>query len=112
MEGKTTTPPRVPRARRKAVDLAEMSLVQIERFDDGPRAPHAVRPSAEGVDLAAWAADNHDLVEQKLRETGAILFRGFDLPHVDAFERAATALTAELYGGYGDLPREGKSEKI
>jgi hypothetical protein len=45
-------------------------------------------------------------------DRGAVLLRGFDLRTADQFEAAATALTSELYGGYGDLPREGASENI
>jgi alpha-ketoglutarate-dependent taurine dioxygenase len=41
-----------------------------------------------------------------------VLFRGFGLSTADEFEAAASSLTSELYGGYGDLPRVGESANI
>jgi hypothetical protein len=65
-----------------------------------------------GVCLAAWAAENGEQIEQQLRASGAILFRGFDLEGIDAFEEAARAILGPLYDGYGDLPRAGASSSI
>jgi alpha-ketoglutarate-dependent taurine dioxygenase len=106
------TSKRIPRgARRRAVDLSALTLVEISHFDI-ERAPTLVQPTTPEVDLASWAADNRETIEAELLGSGALLFRGFDLPTVDAFERAAGAIDPSLYGGYGDLPREGASDKI
>jgi alpha-ketoglutarate-dependent taurine dioxygenase len=40
------------------------------------------------------------------------LFRGFDLGSVSGFERLARGICGELYGDYGDLPREGVEGQI
>jgi Taurine catabolism dioxygenase TauD, TfdA family len=102
----------IPRARRQGVDLADLGLVEVARFDEGQRSPYVAQPRTDGVDLAGWAPGNRELIESHLLEAGAILFRGFDIAGVEDFERAAPALTADLYGGYGDLPREGASSNI
>jgi alpha-ketoglutarate-dependent taurine dioxygenase len=93
------------------VSLSELNLVETSSFD-GRRLPLVMRPSRAGVDLADWANANRELVTAKRLEHGAILFRGFGLGGATDFEAAAGALAQELYGDYGDLPREAASEKI
>jgi hypothetical protein len=46
------------------------------------------------------------LLERTLHEHGAILFRGFGIASIGEFERVAQAVCGELFGEYGDLPRE------
>ena len=60
------------------------------------------------LDLAEWATSNRALIESKLFEHGAILFRGFNLKTVQDFERVASSVCPDLFGEYGDLPREGE----
>jgi hypothetical protein len=69
---------------------------------------------AEGarVDIAAWAADNRAFLVQSLYAHGAVLFRGFGLATAEDFERVASAIVPELFGEYGDLPREGASSRV
>jgi alpha-ketoglutarate-dependent taurine dioxygenase len=99
-------------ARRKAVDLSEENAVRIHRYDDNPLTPWVVEPARPDVELAAWAAENQATVDAKLLDTGAVLFRGFEVRSPEYFEQVAAALTNELYGGYGDLPRVGESPNI
>ncbi|MFO0763110.1 MAG: TauD/TfdA family dioxygenase [Byssovorax sp.] len=74
--------------------------------------PLVLRPASAGVDLSAWAAEHRELIYKSLTAHGALLFRGFDLKTPDDFERAVTGIYPQLFGGYGDLPREGVSDKI
>lgn len=99
-------------ARRKAVDLSNETAVSIRRFEGNPRMPWAIEPARPGVDLLAWAAENHATVDSRLLDAGAVLLHGFDVRRADDFEAVASALTSELYGGYGDLPRAGESRNI
>ena len=46
--------------------------------------------------LPAWYNDNQDLIEQKLLEHGAILFRGFDINTPAAFARTTRSITPGL----------------
>lgn len=54
--------------------------------------PLVMRPEAEGVDLAAWAAANRAQVEEALLKHGAILFRDFGLAGVADCERFTKAV--------------------
>lgn len=81
--------------RRRAVTVTSESLV---RFGTPPvpltdaDLPLLVEPAAPGVDLMGWAAPNRELIEEKLRRHGGILFRGFPLSgpeDLEAFIRAA-----------------------
>jgi len=97
--------------RRRSVDLSESELVRA--VPASPDAlPLVMQPTAPDVDLAEWGRAHLDLLGAHLLQHGGILFRGFDLPSVAAFERVAASFYSELYGGYGDLPRVGTSDKI
>ena len=70
--------------------------------------PLVMEPGMNNLDLAEWATNNRALIESKLFEHGAILFRGFNLKTVQDFERVASSICPDLFGEYGDLPREGE----
>lgn len=69
-------------------------------------------PGAGKVDLAAWTAENRDYVAKNLLAHGAVLFRGFGVGSPADFERVAGSFCPELFGEYGDLPREGVSGRV
>jgi len=98
--------------KRKAVDLSQATMIHTSTLQPESKLPLVVTPAVENFDLADWARTNREFINTKLIEHGAILFRGFDLDsHVD-FERVASGICSELYGEYGDLPREGVAGKI
>ncbi len=101
------------RARRRAIDASAMALV-TESFLPGieGETPLVLGPAMDGVDIAGWAAEHRSDIEQKLYRHGAILFRGFGLHTPADFERVASAICPDLFGDYGDLPREGESRRI
>jgi alpha-ketoglutarate-dependent taurine dioxygenase len=74
--------------------------------------PLVIRPEAPGASLAEWASANGELVHEALSAHGALLFRDFAVPTAEAFERAAETICPQLFGEYGDLPREGVSGKV
>jgi len=74
--------------------------------------PLVVEPTSPDVVLADWCATNREWVEEQLLHHGAVLFRNFNLPSPADFERAAKAVYGELFGDYGDLPRNAAGEKI
>ncbi|WP_420234663.1 amino acid adenylation domain-containing protein [Pseudomonas sp. ABY48] len=89
------------------------------------REPFEARPLREGSKFplliqlrdrelapAIWAHANREKVENWLREHGGILLRGFDLPTPAAFEAFCQALCPQLYGQYGDLPKEEGGKNI
>ncbi|MBE9162160.1 non-ribosomal peptide synthetase [Tychonema sp. LEGE 06208] len=96
----------------KEVALPEGELIKTELLQPGELFPLVIKPAINNVDLADWAKNNRELIEAKLLQHGAILFRGFIEPVVSAFEQFAHAICPELFGEYGDLPREGVSPKV
>ncbi len=98
--------------RRKAVDLNSANLVSASPLDPGQSLPLLIKPAIGPVDLAEWARANRELIENYLLKHGAILFRGFGLNSVADFERVCSAICPELFAEYGDLPREGVSDKV
>jgi alpha-ketoglutarate-dependent taurine dioxygenase len=55
-----------------------------------------MRPSVEGVDLAAWAPGNRDFIKTCLLKRGGILFRNFNISSPEIFEQFVIACSAEL----------------
>jgi amino acid adenylation domain-containing protein len=103
---------RVKGARRNAVDLAQVRAIRTAYLGSQVRMPLVITPESEEVDLIEWSTQNQGSIEAKLLDHGAILFRGFSIDSVAEFERFASAICPELFGEYGDLPREGLGGKI
>ena len=99
------------RVQPKAVDDLERELVRFRKAAPDSSLPVVCEPAAKGVDLIEWTTDNREPLERRLLDSGAVLFRGFDVSSVPEFERFALAACPDLYGGYGDLPKEDQGEK-
>jgi alpha-ketoglutarate-dependent taurine dioxygenase len=98
--------------KRKAVDVSHMSLLKTSTLNPSQPLPLVLTPAVDNMDLADWAGTHRAYLEEHLHKHGAILFRGFGLRSPVDFERVAQAVYSELYGEYGDLPREGVAGKI
>jgi len=86
--------------------------VSLRFFEDAPELPLVVEPRTGEVDLPEWLQSRHEFVESSLHRYGAVLFRDFHDGSVEKFADAARAICTELFGEYGDLPREGGAEQI
>lgn len=62
---------------RAAAPAAERSVSAAGRVADCPSFPAVYTARVSGLDLAAWYARHADEVSEQLRQTGAVLFRGF-----------------------------------
>ncbi|MEG4028409.1 MULTISPECIES: amino acid adenylation domain-containing protein [unclassified Microcoleus] len=96
----------------KVVALPQGELIKTEYLHPDEPFPLVAKPAVADVDLADWAKNNREFIEAKLLQHGGILFRGFIGPVVSAFEQFALSICSELFGEYGDLPREGVSGKV
>jgi alpha-ketoglutarate-dependent taurine dioxygenase len=81
---------------RRVVRLAQEELVEIDCLDTEKKFPLLMKARAANLDLVAWAASNRELIENKLLEVGAILFRGFKVEGLSQFEQFACAISGEL----------------
>jgi alpha-ketoglutarate-dependent taurine dioxygenase len=103
--------PKFRRVTPKGVSLAE-ELVETAALAPGARLPLVLSAKAPDLDLSRWAEARRPLLEARLLEHGALLFRGFGVATAGEFERFSSAVAGELYGEYGDLPREQISGKV
>ncbi|MEO5726426.1 MAG: TauD/TfdA family dioxygenase, partial [Byssovorax sp.] len=97
---------------KKAVHIPAGSPIKMGYFSSGDTYPLVISPTADGVDLAAWAVENRPFILDALAAHGALLFRGFALGTPLEFENVAGAICSELFGEYGDLPHEDQTQKI
>jgi alpha-ketoglutarate-dependent taurine dioxygenase len=93
-------------------DIPAPAGVRAYQLSQTRKLPLVVEPTQDGIVLAEWNLTNREWVEEKLLVHGAILFRGFHMPSPADFERAAKSIYGELFGDYGDLPRNAAGEKI
>ena len=105
-------PRKIGDIRRKAVSLADAPLVKSYPLTPGQNFIQVYEPTSDDVDLDSWVESNREQLEADLLTHGALLLRGFQMKSIADFEQATQAFYGELYGGYGDLPRAGTSEKI
>ncbi|HVG10917.1 MAG TPA: amino acid adenylation domain-containing protein [Thermoanaerobaculia bacterium] len=103
---------RLKTAQRRSVDLSGLNPVRSRSLVAGQSLPLLVEPADTEVDLASWAESHRGDLDAWLASHGAILFRGFGLYSVAEFERCAAAICPNLFGDYGDLPREHGVEKV
>jgi len=100
--------------RRKPVSVSQDSLIRTRRLESDRPLPLLVEPGMEGVNLISWTQSNRPWIEGHLRETGGILFRGWNVTSIDAFEEFTRAAAgAELLDySYRSTPRSAVSGKI
>ncbi len=97
---------------KKAVLVPAGSPIKTGYISSGDTYPLLISPTAAGVDLAAWAAENRPFILDALADHGALLFRGFEIKTALDFENVAGAICSDLFGEYGDLPHEDQTHKI
>jgi alpha-ketoglutarate-dependent taurine dioxygenase len=81
---------------RKTVKVSQESLVETRPLVDGEPFVLELRPGRDGVDLGSWAASQADLLQSRLLEHGALLFRGFGIGSVERFREVAKVLCPDL----------------
>ncbi|MBV6623046.1 MAG: amino acid adenylation domain-containing protein [Rivularia sp. (in: Bacteria)] len=95
----------------KAVSVAPEKLVKTDYFQL-EQIPLICQPNTFDLDFIDWAKNNRQFIETNLLKHGAILFRGFNTYSIPDFENFAQAVCPELFGEYGDLPREDLGGKV
>jgi amino acid adenylation domain-containing protein len=98
--------------KRKTLDVAAANLVTTCELPCGSGSLLVAEPQMPNVNLAGWATSNRQATEEMLRRHGAVLWRGFDIRTVEYFETVARAMSDELFGEYGDLPRASVSGNV
>jgi hypothetical protein len=78
----------------------------------GKTLPVLLEPPSDDFDLGAWTQQNRRWIGDRLHERGALLWRGFGISSVEAFEAFAQAACGNLFGEYGDLPSAAGGDKV
>jgi alpha-ketoglutarate-dependent taurine dioxygenase len=105
--------PRIGSVRRRAVDGSAESMVEMKTFAPDRPLPLVIEPVSDDLDLTGWVRSVPELVEKKLMEHGALLFRGFDIDDVQSFEAFASAVAPPLVNYVeGSSPRVMLGDKV
>lgn len=90
--------------------------MKLTYFSENSTLPLIVSPENKEQskqNLIAWISANKPDLENKLTESGAILFRGFDIQTPNDFEEVAKAIDADLKDDYlGTSPRDKKTDFV
>lgn len=98
---------------RNTITLSQETLVRESFLSGGGLLPLVFQPAIDGLSLSHWTKRNHDLIKERLSQSGAVLFRGFNLPAVPEFEEFLSILAGDLMDySYRSTPRTRVSGKI
>lgn len=81
----TSGRPKLGSVRRQALTSHSEQPVRWSRLFESEALPALCEPAAPGVSLPAWAAAHQDDIHERLRDHGAILFRGFAVTNATEF---------------------------
>jgi len=99
------------RVQPKPAAELELEPVEFRRLIEDSPLPALCTPASDLADLIDWGATHREAIDKRLLTSGAVLFRGFGIASVPEFERFALAVCPQLYGDYGDLPKESEGQK-
>ncbi|MEW6737615.1 MAG: condensation domain-containing protein, partial [Acidobacteriota bacterium] len=100
------------RIKPKPINLSGQKLVKTRLLFHDKELPLVIEPELDDIDLIDWARNNTGFIETNLSKYGAILFRGFNIKTEAEFESFAASICPDLFGEYGDLPRESIKGKV
>lgn len=114
----TSTPPKaLPKKlgdlRRRSVSVDSQELVRREPLFAHNPLPLKIEPALDGVNLTAWAEGHRQELEEALLRHGGVLFRGFPVLTVEAFQDLLSRLWGSLLTySYRSTPRSDVSGNI
>lgn len=85
---------RIPR--RRNVAGGSSSLVRASSLSPDRPIPLVIQPAVRGLELLEWVGAHRDFIEESVRRSGAILFRGFGRLAVEGFKESVRAISGEL----------------
>jgi amino acid adenylation domain-containing protein len=105
------------RSRLRATDLApdvasKTDFVRVNYIEPDQTLPLVIQPDIDGFDVIEWAKGNREFIKESVLKSGAVLFRGCNVNSPVDFEELAHVICPDLFGEYGDLPRERESSKV
>lgn len=103
---------KLKQTRATAVSQRPEEQVRSTPLADERALPLLIEPRLGELDPVSWAQQARGWIGEQLRRHGGLLFRGFDLPDASAFEHFAQAIEPDLYGTYGDLPKNNSGKNI
>ncbi|MEP7010063.1 MAG: TauD/TfdA family dioxygenase [Acidobacteriota bacterium] len=81
--------------KRQTVRLSQDEIVRQSSLDPQERFA-VIEPNTEGLNLMTWGESNRELIDLKLLEHGAILFRGFKVESAEQFKEIARTISGDL----------------
>jgi hypothetical protein len=96
----------------KTISIKADDIVTMECLRKEEMLPLVFKPRLSDADLIEWARFNRDLIERKLHEHGAILFREFRIDLKRQFGEFASTIVSELLAGNGEHNRTSLSGNV
>lgn len=90
----SATVPKLGSVRRKPFTAS--GEVELATLPGCGSLPLVITPQAPGLKLLSWAANHRQMIEDKVLQHGAVLFRKFDLDSIEEFEQCVTAISGGI----------------
>ncbi len=91
---------------------ADTAGVTIAPLRAGTTFPAVVAPTIPGLDIVSWTRGHQAHVHDRLREHGALLFRGLTSLDEETFQELAGSVCASLYADNGEHDRTAVSPNV
>ena len=75
----------------KAISTSQEDWVRFGQLQSEQGLPLVIQPNIASLDLPSWIAGHRDMLEERLLNHGAILFRGFGLKNQEDFQKTVDA---------------------
>ena len=80
------------KTKKKVINVNTQEMVSITPLSENRTYPLLVKPQMQHVVLGEWLETNKEKIRKRLEETGAMLFRGFDIKDLAQFKQIAGRL--------------------
>lgn len=99
--------------RRKPINVSSKTLIKTELVEPGKPLPLVVKPTVDGLNLAAWATGDREWIKTQLLKHGGLLFRGFQVNGITGLEQFIETISGPLIEySYRSTPRTRVSGNI
>ena len=99
--------------RGKAISVSQETLIQAHPLQEDPSLPFVISPAVKDLDLTKWAQTNEKFLNDNLLKHGALLFRGFNVDTLEAFQHFTDTLSKDLLDYvYRSTPRNRVDGKV
>lgn len=91
---------------------AHKNVIEMSYLEGNNSKVPVVQAREESLDLSSWVLHNASVIEKKILQYGAVLFKGFDVYSIDEFEKFSLTVCSKLYKDNSEHVPVGESQHV